>query len=116
MQLDLDERIEKLDETLRNVEEGYEILLKATMKRAAVKEAEEDKNGSAEEAKEKGGQDGDGTAPSASQRGKRKYVVLEDDEDEDEDEAEAEGEEAGSAQGTNGDAAEANGSSKKVKV
>ena len=66
IQVDLDERVEKLEQTLSNVEEGYDNLLKAFMaKEEAAKEME--------------------GAGDVKSRLKRKLVVEDDDDDEDED-------------------------------
>lgn len=74
IQVDVNERVEKLEQTLANVEEGYDNLLKAFMaKEAAIKEEE-----------------GEGDAVPGGEarvRAKRKLVVEdEDDEDQWEDE------------------------------
>lgn len=80
IQLDQHERMEKLDETVQNVEEGYERLLKAfdaKMKRR-------------QEVEEEASETGDGTADSTQrsrERSKRKRAVVEDDEDEEGDDA-----------------------------
>ncbi|KAF3393866.1 Histone acetyltransferase type B catalytic subunit, partial [Penicillium rolfsii] len=68
-ELELIDRVEKLDDTVRNVEEGYEITLKAV------------------EGRLPGAADGEAPAPLAS-RNKRK-LAIEDDEDEDENGSEA---------------------------
>jgi histone acetyltransferase 1 len=68
IQVDLDERVEKLDQTLSNVEEGYDNLLKAFMaKEEAIKEAEKED---------------DATGSEGRVRSKRKLVVEDEDEDE----------------------------------
>lgn len=68
IQVDADERVEKLEQTLANVEEGYDNLLKAFMAK--------------EEAIKEGGGGGGGEARA---RTKRKLVVDEDDDDDDDD-------------------------------
>lgn len=86
IQVDVDERVEKLEQTLANVEEGYDNLLKAFM----VKEAAVGKEG------------GDDAPPGdARARTKRKLVVEEEDEDDDEDEKGGDGD-AKAATGENG--------------
>jgi histone acetyltransferase 1 len=90
IQLEMDERIEKLDETLRNVEEGYENLLRAFTVKAASRRAvggAGQKEAPGDEMAAEGEAGSFGTA--SRERGKRKYVVMED-EDEDEDVAEPE--------------------------
>lgn len=79
IQLDLSDRYAKLDETLVNVEEGYEALLK-------VFELREDRRAlealqGAEEGK-MNGSSASSSSPSFYSRMKRKYAVVEDDEDE----------------------------------
>ncbi|KAI9934894.1 hypothetical protein ASPWEDRAFT_175616 [Aspergillus wentii DTO 134E9] len=80
IQLDLTDRIQKLEETVTNVEEGYEGLLQAFTQREDDLKAKED-----EEATELAGS----TALGKDQRVKRKFTVADEDEDEDEDESEA---------------------------
>ncbi|OJD21086.1 hypothetical protein ACJ73_07574 [Blastomyces percursus] len=74
IQLDRDERLMKLEETVGNVEEGYDGLLKAFEKRVA-----REKEG------ENGGVGGGGVGP-VRERGKRKFTVFEDEDEEDADE------------------------------
>ncbi|PGH09031.1 hypothetical protein AJ79_05760 [Helicocarpus griseus UAMH5409] len=95
VQLEKGERVEKLEETLGNVEEGYDSLLKALEIRSA-KEKQDAENGDM-------GVDVKGNA--GKERGKRKFTIMED-EDEDED---GEGEN-GAADGGEG------GSAKKMKT
>lgn len=84
IQLDMSERVEKLEETVSNVEEGYEVLLKAFTEREEALKARQEELGDVA--------DPETTAvveegASKDQRAKRKFTVEEDDEDEDEDEA-----------------------------
>ncbi|PKX99004.1 histone acetyltransferase catalytic subunit HAT1 [Aspergillus novofumigatus IBT 16806] len=84
IQLDLDERIQKLEETVSNVEEGYEVLLKEFTEREEKLKA----RGGEEESPAAAVSDDAGAGPSGTsrdQRVKRKFTV-EDDEDEVEEE------------------------------
>jgi histone acetyltransferase 1 len=76
VQLDLSDRYAKLDETLVNVEEGYETLLKV------FELGEERRALEALQGAEEPTSNGSLASPSSS-RTKRKYAVVEDDEDED---------------------------------
>ncbi|PGG99646.1 histone acetyltransferase 1 [Blastomyces parvus] len=73
IQLDRDERLGKLEETVGNVEEGYDGLLKAFEKRA-TREAEGENGGV-----------GGGEGGPVRARGKRKFTVFGDEDEEDED-------------------------------
>ncbi|KAK2810792.1 hypothetical protein FQN50_002615 [Emmonsiellopsis sp. PD_5] len=101
IQLDREDRYQKLDETLQNVEEGYAKLLEAFEGKA---EAEEEEEGEGEES---GVEVGAETGPS-KERGKRKFTVLED-----EDEEDGEGVAAGNG---NGNANGEDSASKKMKT
>lgn len=85
IQLELNERVQKLDETLANVEEGYEKLLERFGNReeriGKIAEEEVDPKASMAEGNANGTPGRDHT--------KRKYTVIEDDEDEGEGPAEA---------------------------
>ncbi|PGH15739.1 hypothetical protein AJ80_05447 [Polytolypa hystricis UAMH7299] len=86
IQLDRDERLEKLDETVQNVEEGYETLLKSFDVRGKPKAEKEEEE---EEAKpEPEPQAGESKAEEGEEkpreRTKRKFTIADDDEDEDE--------------------------------
>ncbi|KAF9893753.1 histone acetyltransferase 1 [Aspergillus nanangensis] len=87
IQLEMSDRIEKLEETVTNVEEGYEALLKVFVAREEELKAKKHE----EEAELTAVLDEDSTTPGGSlgrdQRVKRKFTV-EDDEDDDEDDAE----------------------------
>ncbi|KAL4893053.1 acyl-CoA N-acyltransferase [Aspergillus ambiguus] len=72
IQLEMTDRIQKLEETVGNVEEGYEVLLKVFVKREEALKAKLEADASSADAS---GRD---------QRAKRKFTV-EDDEDEEED-------------------------------
>jgi histone acetyltransferase 1 len=84
IQLDLSDRIQKLDETVANVEEGYENLLKAFAAREESEKAreEEQKEGSTKQASMVEGK-GAANGTRDQDRVKRKHTVLEDEEDED---------------------------------
>ncbi|KAH8424703.1 histone acetyltransferase catalytic subunit HAT1 [Aspergillus melleus] len=82
IQLDMSDRIEKLEETVSNVEEGYEVLLKAFTEREETLKARQDEIGdlagpettiAVEEA-----------GASKDQRAKRKFTVEDDEDEEDE--------------------------------
>ncbi|OJJ47101.1 hypothetical protein ASPZODRAFT_132041 [Penicilliopsis zonata CBS 506.65] len=75
VQLDHDERVQKLDETLVNVEEGYSALLEAFLEREKKLEAQE---GSA-----------DAGTLGRDQRVKRKFTVQDDEDEEDHDQESA---------------------------
>lgn len=78
IQVDVNERVEKLEQTLTNVEEGYDNLLKAFMaKEEVLKQAQEDEDMGGGEARV---------------RSKRKLVISDEDDDEDEDVEAATGE------------------------
>ncbi|ODH12871.1 hypothetical protein ACO22_07830 [Paracoccidioides brasiliensis] len=88
IQLDREERLQKLEETLGNVEEGYDGLLKAFgVKRGGGQrggkeggdEVEGEKDGEGE------GENGDVEGSGSWERGKRKFTVLEDEDEEGED-------------------------------
>lgn len=98
IQLDRAERLEKLEETVGNVEEGYDGLLKAFENR----ETQEGGNGDV-------GREEDSPA---RKRGKRKFTVFEDEDEENEDQ---EGEDKDSGEvGMEG--GEGNGDAKKMKI
>ena len=107
VQMDADERIEKLDETVRNVEEGYEVLLKAFEEKAeGKKERKKSKEGKKKQKNKEKGKDkekekekevedeeGEGEAENGlagkdkdkdKERLKRKYIVIDDSDDEEE--------------------------------
>ncbi|EEQ87454.1 histone acetyltransferase 1 [Blastomyces dermatitidis ER-3] len=69
IQLDRDERLGKLEETVGNVEEGYDGLLKAFEKRVA------------REGEGENGCLGGGEGGPVRERGKRKFIVFEDEDD-----------------------------------
>ena len=73
VQMDADERVEKLDETVRNVEEGYEVLLKAFAEREERRERKRAKGEKKRKAEEENGQAG-----KDKDRSKRKYILIED--------------------------------------
>ncbi|KAL2014419.1 hypothetical protein VTN00DRAFT_1944 [Thermoascus crustaceus] len=81
IQLEPSERIEKLDETLANVEEGYENMLKVFSEREEEMRAKNEQADleAREEAEVEQGP-GEGTL-GRDQRVKRKYTVMEEDED-----------------------------------
>ncbi|KAL1955856.1 hypothetical protein VTO42DRAFT_8014 [Malbranchea cinnamomea] len=101
-QIDLQERIDKLEETLRNVEEGYESLLKAFTAKAARREEAvsqaQEKSVKGKQKEEDGEEELGGEEGPSRERGKRKFVVFEEEDD-------GEGPES-----------ETNGASKKAKV
>lgn len=76
-ELELLDRVEKLDATVQNVEEGYEITLDALEGRLPEDESEEEAEANDQASK----------APTGSRdrRVKRKLTVMEDDDDEEED-------------------------------
>ncbi|DAA75515.1 TPA_exp: Uncharacterized protein A8136_1589 [Trichophyton benhamiae CBS 112371] len=81
IQIDKDERVVKLDETLQNVEEGYDVLLKAFDERASKVSG----NGKGKDREADDNEDGNEASASATKmRSKRKFTV-EDDDDEMED-------------------------------
>lgn len=79
-ELELLDRVEKLDATVQNVEEGYEITLDALEGRLPEDESDEEAEAN----------DQVGKAPTGSRdrRVKRKLTVMEDDDDEEEEETE----------------------------
>ncbi|KAJ9328694.1 hypothetical protein DTO027B5_3172 [Paecilomyces variotii] len=83
IQLDLSDRIQKLEETVTNVEEGYESLLKAFNAREESLQARKEEAKELLEAREAAGE---GSANGSSSRSKRKYTVIEDEEDDDDEE------------------------------
>ncbi|OJD17165.1 hypothetical protein AJ78_02709 [Emergomyces pasteurianus Ep9510] len=105
IQLDREERLGKLEETVGNVEEGYDGLLKAFQRRET-----REGNGVGEEEGENG--DVGGEEGPVRERGKRKFTVLEDDEEDEDDDAGG-GVEAGAETGVEN--AEAS-STKKVRI
>ncbi|KAL1966084.1 hypothetical protein VTN77DRAFT_4832 [Rasamsonia byssochlamydoides] len=84
IQLDLSDRIQKLDETLANVEEGYENLLKALDNREERIEAREEGEEAEVDPKKATIAEGNANGSFGRDRTKRKYTVIEDEEDEDE--------------------------------
>lgn len=87
IQLDMSDRLQKLDETVDNVEEGYEILLQGFAAREEILKAREEEATELAESlptavPDKSGENPNGTL-GRDQRVKRKYTV-EDDEDEEE--------------------------------
>lgn len=78
IQLDLSDRIQKLDETLTNVEEGYEALLKAFTAREEKRSEEE-----YVDAKTTSMSEGGANGARNRDRIKRKLTVVEDDDDDD---------------------------------
>ena len=81
IQLDLSERIEKLDETVTNVEEGYESMLQGFAEREDSLKAREEEAAELATSLEKAGENPSGTL-GRDQRVKRKFTV--DDEEDDE--------------------------------
>lgn len=78
IELDMSDRLQKLEETVDNVEDGYEILLKGFAAREEIlKSRKEDLTVSQDKAEgsTKGG-------PSKDQRSKRKFIVVDDDDEE----------------------------------
>lgn len=88
IQLEMSDRIEKLEETVTNVEEGYEALIKVFTAREEALLAKQSESG---ELSETAVLDDSGTSSSDAsardQRVKRKFTVEDDDEEEDELEA-----------------------------
>lgn len=82
VQLDMSDRIEKLEETVSNVEEGYEVLLSAFTEREEALKARQEELGDLADSETTAVVDEAGS--SKDQRAKRKFTV-EDDEDEEED-------------------------------
>lgn len=93
MQLDLSERIQKLEETVTNVEEGYEVLLKGFKEREDTLKVKEEEAAELSEAKSTAILDEANENPSGTlgrdQRVKRKFTVEDDDEGEEEGEGDA---------------------------
>ena len=81
IQLELSERIEKLDETVTNVEEGYESMLQGFAEREDSLKAREEEAAELATSLEKAGENPSGTL-GRDQRVKRKFTV--DDEEDDE--------------------------------
>jgi histone acetyltransferase 1 len=89
IQLELSERIQKLDETLTNVEEGYESLLKAFDNREERLLKERDDQGEELDPKKASMAEGSANGTPGSSRTKRKYTVIADEEDEEESSSDA---------------------------
>lgn len=93
IQLDLSERIQKLEETVTNVEEGYESLLKGFQAREDSLKAREEEAAELSETKSTAILDEASRNPSGTlgrdQRVKRKFTVEDDEEGEEEDEGDA---------------------------
>ena len=83
IQLDKGERVQKLDETLQNVEEGYENLLKAFGAREESGKGEEQQGEEEGPNADANGVAQEGMGRRSGERSKRKYVVFEADDDED---------------------------------
>lgn len=78
IELEMTDRLQKLEETVDNVEDGYEILLKGFAEREEILKSREEE---LTVSQDKGAEYLNGT-PGKEQRSKRKFTV-EDDEDED---------------------------------
>ncbi|KAE8148443.1 histone acetyltransferase type B catalytic subunit [Aspergillus avenaceus] len=85
IQLEMSERVEKLEETVTNVEEGYEALLKVFMAREEALKAKQEESGESSETSvlDEGSSSND---TPRDQRAKRKFTVEDDDEDEEDEE------------------------------
>lgn len=81
IQIDKDERVVKLDETLQNVEEGYDVLLKAFDERASKVSG----NGKGKEGEGDDNEDGNEASASATKKRSKRKFTVEDDDDEMED-------------------------------
>ncbi|WEW57073.1 histone acetyltransferase 1 [Emydomyces testavorans] len=122
IQIDQAERVDKLEETLHNVEEGYENLLKAFEMKGQSRIAEPVESATPPvveqqkiEVEESETRVGDAVI---RERTKRKFVVMEEDEDEDEEDKEEGDNPPAATSSTTGESIEedANGSSKRAKV
>lgn len=80
IQLDLSERIEKLDETVTNVEEGYESMLQGFAEREDSLKAREEEAAELAATLDKASENPSGTL-GRDQRVKRKFTVADDEED-----------------------------------
>ncbi|OGM45492.1 histone acetyltransferase type b catalytic subunit [Aspergillus bombycis] len=89
IQLEMSDRIEKLEETVTNVEEGYEALIKVfTAREEALMAKQEESGESPETAASEDSATSSGDTPARDQRAKRKFT-LEDEDEEEEGEPEA---------------------------
>jgi histone acetyltransferase 1 len=85
IQLDLSDRIQKLDETVANVEEGYENLLKAfTAREQSLKDREREQQKKDREAKKTSRDKESANGTRGRDRVKRKYTITSNEDDEDE--------------------------------
>ncbi|KAE8350102.1 histone acetyltransferase type B catalytic subunit [Aspergillus coremiiformis] len=90
IQLEMNDRIEKLEETVTNVEEGYEALIKVfTAREEALKAAQEESGESDETAVLTNTSTGSSEPPARDQPVKRKFTVEDEDEEEEEGEPES---------------------------
>ncbi|KAM5485582.1 histone acetyltransferase 1 [Microsporum canis] len=81
IQIDKDERVTKLNETLQNVEEGYDVLLKAFDERASQKQNETEKGKRREQEEDNDGED-ETPVSMKKKQSKRKFTIEDGDESE----------------------------------